>query len=250
MLTHSLECLNELANRASFELGGWLTNKLTQPREPERADLRQQIKEIGDDEFRHDCQDPNRIKDVRGALVEIAETLISRRTAGWREGQLDDRKEPSKPEIQHVLLRPPLPRDKRPSDDDLVDDFVALHFGGYFWHVFLQLRNLLGFATTAFILAAISLNSYPFEPHGLMVWGITAVFLILGAGSVLAFMQMDHDPILSRCTKTEAGKVDVHFWFRLISFGGLPLVTVVSAQFPAVGRFLFAWVKPVLDGIH
>jgi hypothetical protein len=37
---------------------------------------------------------------------------------------------------------------------------------------------------------------------------------------------------------------------RLVSYGALPLLTVLASQFPAIGRFLFSWVQPAIEALH
>jgi hypothetical protein len=34
---------------------------------------------------------------------------------------------------------------------------------------------------------------------------------------------------------------------NLLSYGALPVLTVLAAQFPTIGSFLFSWVQPVLQ---
>jgi hypothetical protein len=37
---------------------------------------------------------------------------------------------------------------------------------------------------------------------------------------------------------------------NLISYGALPVLTVLAAQFPAIGSFLFSWVQPLLQALR
>ncbi|HWZ81140.1 MAG TPA: hypothetical protein VNW47_00865 [Terriglobales bacterium] len=37
---------------------------------------------------------------------------------------------------------------------------------------------------------------------------------------------------------------------RLVSYGALPLLTVLASQFPGIGRFLFPWVQPAIESLH
>jgi hypothetical protein len=79
-----------------------------------------------------------------------------------------------------------------------------------------------------------------------------ALFLLvlLGSGVVLVFMQMDRDQLLSRLAKTKPGHLDSGFFMRVVSYGALPLLTVVASQFPVVGHFLFSWVQPALEALR
>jgi hypothetical protein len=37
---------------------------------------------------------------------------------------------------------------------------------------------------------------------------------------------------------------------RLLSVGGLPLLAIVTSQFPAVAEFAFSFFRPVLRALH
>jgi hypothetical protein len=79
---------------------------------------------------------------------------------------------------------------------------------------------------------------------------LTLIFIALGVPIVITFAQMDKDAILSRLSDTEPGKLDSAFYVRLVSYGALPLLTVLASQFPSIGRFLFSWVQPAIETLH
>ncbi len=130
------------------------------------------------------------------------------------------------------------------------EEFVALRFVALIRYVSLQLRNELSFVSAAFILSLISLRAYPFIGHHTIGLALTIIFMILGSGVVTVFAQMDKNAILSRIADTEPGKLDKEFYLRLLSYGALPLLTVLASQFPAIGRFVFSWVQPAVEAIH
>jgi hypothetical protein len=187
--------------------------------------------------------------DNEGAIRELQHSLASAANAlmeellvpHWDKGSLDIVKEPESPKEGQL-------------DPDqaihLAEEFVALRFLAFIRYASLQLRNLLGFLTTAFVLSLISLRSYPFQAPHTIGWSMTTIFLILGAGVIIVFAQMDTDAILSRISSTAPGKLDKEFFLRVISFGALPLITVLASQFPSIGRFLFSWVQPGLEALR
>ena len=130
----------------------------------------------------------------------------------------------------------------------LAEEFAALRFVAFIRYVILQLRNYLTFLSVAFLLAVISFNSYPFQPHHTLTTFLTAVFFIWGTLVVIAFLQMSRDPVLRRMGSP--GKLSGAVIWRAISFGGVPLITILASQFPSVGRFLFSWVQPALEAVH
>jgi hypothetical protein len=132
----------------------------------------------------------------------------------------------------------------------LKEEFIALRYLIYMRYVFRQLRNLLGFIIAGFIISVISLNTYPFEGHRLIGFGSIVIFLALGLGVGFVFAEMDRDAILSRLTETKANEVGRTFFLRLAQYGSLPLLTVLASQFPSIHRFLFSWVRPVIEALH
>jgi hypothetical protein len=132
----------------------------------------------------------------------------------------------------------------------LAEEFVALRFIAFMRYIGVQLRNLLSFVAAGFILCVASVRSYPFLAHRTIGWSLTLIFIGLSIPVVIAFAQMDKDAILSRLSDTQPGKLDRAFYTRLISYGALPLLTVLASQFPGIGRFLFSWVQPAIAAMH
>jgi len=56
--------------------------------------------------------------------------------------------------------------------------------------------------------------------------------------------------VLSRLNRTAPGKIGKDFYMNLLSYGALPVLTVLAAQFPAIGSFLFSWVQPLLQALR
>jgi len=129
------------------------------------------------------------------------------------------------------------------------EEYVALRFVALFRYVTLHLKNLLEFVAGALILALVSLHSYPFQP---LHWINTAISVCFFAGAAAfagALMQMNRSPIMSYRGGGKAAKLDPNL-LHVLSFGALPLITVLGSQFPSIGGFLFAWVKPALENLR
>ena len=67
---------------------------------------------------------------------------------------------------------------------------------------------------------------------------------------LLVFVEMERDATLSRITNTKTGKLSGVFFQRVLSYGTLPLLTVLASNFNGVGRVLFSWIEPALKTIH
>jgi hypothetical protein len=132
----------------------------------------------------------------------------------------------------------------------LAEEFVALRFVGVIHYLSAQLKNLVALLGIGFIVAVLAVGSYPFLEARQCVWTLAAVFVVFGAAIIASFAQMDRDAVLSRLNGTMAGKLDWSFYLRAISYGGLPLLTLLASQFPSFGRSLFAWLEPALNALH
>jgi hypothetical protein len=199
---------------------------------------------------------------LRDSSAYVLETiLIPQWIASGQSDSLDalDEEQSAKPDSKqrfHVQLSRHQPQNPLPLTADaeeplvVAEEFVVLRFVALINYVGLQLRNLLSFMSFAFILAVISLRCYPFLAHRTIGWTLTVLFLLMAVPIVCVFAQMDRDAVLSRLSDTDPGKLDKEFYLRLISYGALPLLTVLASQFPAIGRFLFSWVQPAVEALH
>jgi hypothetical protein len=151
--------------------------------------------------------------------------------------------------VRHVIHNQ-LPPNNGETLAVVAEEFIALRFVSFLRYIGVQLRNLISFVVAGFIVCVASVRSYPFLAHHSIGWALTLTFLALGIPVVIAFAQMDKDAVLSRLSDTNPGKLDWAFYSRLISYGALPLLTVLASQFPAIGHFLFSWVQPAIDTFH
>ncbi|MBL8230860.1 MAG: hypothetical protein JNL98_20365 [Bryobacterales bacterium] len=129
------------------------------------------------------------------------------------------------------------------------EHFVAIHHVMFIRSVMLGLRNYLNSFVTGFILLTLALNAYPFQSAGRIRWMITAIFVTIGGGLVISMVQMDHNPILSRLTKTKPSEFDPQFWYKVATIGILPLLTAVGSQFPELTRLIVSWVQPAISAL-
>jgi hypothetical protein len=128
------------------------------------------------------------------------------------------------------------------------EEFIAMQAVDYLHTVLEQLRNLALFLFVSLMLTTMLLASYPFYPQG-VVKGVFLVVLLATVGSLLVvMMQMNRDEILSRISGTEPGRItwDGSFIFNAAMIGVLPLLALVSSEYPAVRTALFSWVEPLI----
>jgi hypothetical protein len=132
----------------------------------------------------------------------------------------------------------------------LAEEFVALRFVGLIHYQSAQLKNLVALLGIGFVVAVLAVGSYPFLAARQCVWSLAAVFVVFGAAVIISFAQMARDAVLSRLNGTVAGHLDWSFYLRALSYGGLPLLTLLASQFPSFGRSLSTWLEPALNALH
>src|SRR5262249_50990872 len=105
-------------------------------------------------------------------------------------------------------------------------------------------------AAVTFVVILIALNSYPFHSSHVLGWFMANLLILLGVGAGFVLAGTERDPILSLMNQTTPGKIGKDFYLNLLSYGALPLLTVLAVQFPSVGQFLFSWVQPMLQALR
>jgi hypothetical protein len=134
---------------------------------------------------------------------------------------------------------------------ELAQEIVALYVVDYVEWVVRHLRDLALSLIASLALTTVLLASYPFEPESL----VKIFFFTLMAATVMAIamllFQMSRDATMSRITHTTPGQItwDVQLVLNLMLVAAVPLLTLLSAQFPQIRDILFSWVTPVLKAI-
>ncbi len=134
-----------------------------------------------------------------------------------------------------------------PSLMQLAEELIVIRYVALIRAVLINIRYLMLFVSTAFVLALIGWNSYPFEPHAFIDWCFTLLLASLTLGFVSVFAQMHRNAILSRITNTTANELGWEFYLRLITFGAVPVLTWLAYQFPSIGGSLYRIIQPGLQ---
>jgi hypothetical protein len=174
-------------------------------------------------------------RDKHTGYVE-AEELETVAAHSWRVRRQPDTRDLHADPVQDV-----------PSYIRIAEEFVAIRYVSLIRAVLVNLRRLMTFIWCAFVLSIVAWNSYPFQPREWIDAAFTALLLILGTGMVWVFAQMHRDAILSRVTKTQSNELGIDFYFRIATFGALPLLTWLAYQFPSIGDSVFKFLQPGLE---
>jgi hypothetical protein len=128
------------------------------------------------------------------------------------------------------------------------EEYTGTRMVEYVEWVTRHLRELALFMLLSLLLATLLLSSYPYPPQSLL----RLILLVVLGGTVgtliVVLVQMNRDEVLSRIDRTEPGRVTWNFSFvmNLLTFGALPLLTLLSSEFPELRKILFAWADPIL----
>jgi hypothetical protein len=179
----------------------------------------------------------------------MAEKLVSSRLAEmWKQGSSE-----TLAGIEERIEAKATDRPKQLSDSDkekkVAAEYVALPYLFFIRVNLLQIHNLLFFVVGGFVLAVFSMASYPFQSPRVLGWCMTVTAAVLGYGVARMFAQISKDSILSRITETEPGKLDSAFYMKLAAAGALPVISLITSQFPSVSRFLLSWLQPTLESL-
>jgi hypothetical protein len=131
------------------------------------------------------------------------------------------------------------------------EEYSATRMVEYVEWVIRHLRILALFMLLSLLLTTLFVSSYPYQPQSLL----RLILLLVLLGSVGAFVvvlvQMNRNEVLSRIARTEPGQVTWNstFILNLLTFGVVPLLTLLSSEFPGLRIALFSWVQPLVSAV-
>lgn len=127
--------------------------------------------------------------------------------------------------------------------------FLLTHVAAFLQHIFAHLQNLVALVTAGLLLMLLAANSYPFQPREPLLLFSWVTILTVVAVTLIIFVQMSRDKVLSLLAGTTPGKLSVtrDLVFRVLIHGVLPIVALLGAQFPEILRQIFSWLS-VLQG--
>jgi hypothetical protein len=130
-----------------------------------------------------------------------------------------------------------------------VEHFLCLFYLNVILVPLRRLQTLILAMAGVFVFVLISYSSYPFESresfHALLISIFFVISLVVG----VVYGQMYANPLLSRITNTKPGELGLDFWVRLGTFVFIPLLSLLSVQFPEINIFLFSWLQPALQSM-
>ncbi len=131
------------------------------------------------------------------------------------------------------------------------EEFLAVECVRYIESVLHDLRRLASYLLVSLLLSVALLSSFPFQPQGIVKLAFIALLLSTVVVLFLVMTQMSRDDVLSQITRSEIGKVswDTTLVLNVVLFGAIPLLALLSSEFPGVRTFLFSWAEPMVRSI-
>lgn len=132
----------------------------------------------------------------------------------------------------------------------LAETFIALHYSPFLLYCVRQIRNLILFLSIGLLLLVVALNSYSHQAPQFIGRFLFVLLVCTSWIVVRCLVGIERDPILSRIAGTTPGKVGFEGWLKLLSYGALPVLSLLASQFPVISNFLYSWVAPTLQAFR
>jgi hypothetical protein len=125
----------------------------------------------------------------------------------------------------------------------LAEQFLAGRTAVFLHHLFLHLENLLFSVMAGLILMLLAFSSYPFQPSDQLLLFNWFVILATVMLTVVVFVQVNRNSVVSLLSGTDPGKVtwNREFIVRLLLYGVLPILALFGAQFPEGLKNIVSW---------
>ncbi len=129
----------------------------------------------------------------------------------------------------------------------LAEELLVVRYITLIRATLVNIRYLMLFVSASFVLALVAWNTYPFQPRAFIDWCFTMLLIVISVGFISVFAQIHRNAILSRITDTKPNELGWDFYLRIITFGGIPILTWLAYEFPQVGGSLFKILQPGLQ---
>lgn len=129
--------------------------------------------------------------------------------------------------------------------------YLALRLVAFIRYAMLHCVTLIAFVAYGYVLAVFSVMFYPFAGRKTLGELLTLTFVALLIWIGWMMVQFQKNAMLSKLEGSTPGEVSyAQLAFHLLTVGGVPLLALATAQFPALGQFVFSLLRPVLGALH
>lgn len=127
------------------------------------------------------------------------------------------------------------------------EEFIALVFLGFILNVLARIRTMVLGMFWLFMMASLSVVSYPFDPRPVLGGTLLAALAVMGTIVSLVYAGMHRNATLSHITNTTPGSLGWAFWMKLVGIGIGPLLAALSAFFPDISGSIVSWFQSGAD---
>jgi hypothetical protein len=129
--------------------------------------------------------------------------------------------------------------------------YLALRLIALIRYSMLHIGIMICFVAYGYVLAVISVMFYAFEGRRSLNVLVVTTFVALLIWIGMMMTQFQRNNMLSRLEGSTPGKVSYgQLAFHLLGVGGLPLLAIVTSQFPGIAGFAFSFFRPVLGALR
>jgi hypothetical protein len=131
------------------------------------------------------------------------------------------------------------------------EEYAASRMVEYIEWVVRHLRLLMLFLLLSMVLTTLLVSSYPYQPQSKL--RLILLIVLVGAVGILIFVltQMNRNEVLSLIARTDPGRItwNAPFLLNVFTFGVVPLLALLSSEFPGLRNALFSWVQPLVGAL-
>jgi hypothetical protein len=251
-ITRSVEVLSQLKNAQEIDARLNEAIKSTEKKVEEYRDFRQRLESGKLRAKREDYFNVNRIFcEIQQLLSQVLRLVLQELEKYWNAPRYvpADDVHTGNDEKPVVVNCAPAHEDEPTQRLHWLEHYVAVRYVAFIRGVLGHVRRLIIMLTVLFSLVLLSLNIYSFEPHQSLIWSFTAIFAVIAFTIVVVLMQAYRDHVLSRITGTKPNQLGMDFYFKIVSFGAVPLLTLLATHFPAIGRYLLSFLQPGMEAL-
>lgn len=251
-ITRSIEVLSQIKNDKEIDIGLSQAIWNAEDKVKQYRDLRQSFENVKFRVKREDSFQMNRVFfEIQALLSKVLKLALRELEKYWNAPDYvpPDDAHTGNDEKPVVVNCSPAHEDEPTHRLHLLERYVAGRYVAFIRGVLGHVRRLIIMLTVLFSLVLLSLNIYSFEPHQSLIWSFTAIFAVIACTIVVVLMQAYRDHVLSRITRTKPNQLGMDFYFKVVSFGAVPLLTLLATHFPAIGRYLLSFLQPGMEAL-
>jgi hypothetical protein len=127
------------------------------------------------------------------------------------------------------------------------EDFVAMRFTTFVYHVLDQVRWLVTFALLGALTLVGAVFAYPLQPHRFITIFCGGLLLLAAGTALRIIVQMQGNEILRRLAPAaKGGTQTLNLARQVLTYVLLPVILLVARIFPELGDSLSSTLEPLL----